>query len=103
LKEYINDLENSILRLETVKEFENVVLYWNLVKEMSDLGVFFKSLRKEIEEKKWILSESIHNSYISIKLIEQKIDESANRETSFKYEIDKIFKGSKFLIERKAD
>ena len=32
LKEYINDLENSILRLETVKEFETVVLYWNLVK-----------------------------------------------------------------------
>ena len=32
LKEYVNDLESSILRMDTIMEFEKVVRYWQFVK-----------------------------------------------------------------------
>ena len=78
-------------------------MYWDIVKSSKTLDGMLKKLRTTVEEKNWILAESIHNSYVNIKLIEQKIDESVNRETSFKYEIEKIFISSKFIMERVND
>lgn len=87
LKEYINDLENSVLKMETIKEFESVLIYWEIIKKAPNFKKFIEELNHFLVNRKVNLANCIENCFASYTIIEQKMDEAVNRETSFKYEI----------------
>ena len=51
LKEYSNELQNSIVKVDIIREFRNVFIYWQRLKKCKNISNIFKEIELMLNEK----------------------------------------------------
>ena len=51
LKEYSNELQNSIVKVDIIRQFRNVFIYWERVKKCGNINEILREIDRMLAEK----------------------------------------------------